>query len=105
MRYKATILGYLRTDVSGMSQLWDESQLRRRAAQLGYDYAGTVVFDPASGRPPLARLKAQATRLDADAVIVPGTAHFEGGQVPGSLVRRVDVITLYPAETYARRGA
>ncbi|GAB4584458.1 hypothetical protein [Nocardia sp. IFM 10818] len=103
MRYKATILGYLRTDVSGISQLWDESQLRKRAAQLGYDFAAMIVYDPKFGRPPLARLRAQATRLNAEAVIVPSPGHFEGGEVPGSLVQQLDVITVSPEETYARR--
>ncbi|MFC9993269.1 hypothetical protein [Nocardia sp. NPDC127526] len=104
MRFRATCLGYLRTDVSGIGQLWDESQMRQRAAQLGYDFAGVVVYDPASGRPPLARLKAQVNRLDAEAVIVPGPEHFEGGRVPGALVEQVDVVTLHPEETYARGG-
>ncbi|MFE3051962.1 hypothetical protein [Nocardia sp. NPDC059239] len=63
-----------------------------------------VVYDPKSGRPPLARLKAQATRLDAEAVIVPGPEHFADGQIPSSLVRRLDVITIHPEETYARRA-
>ncbi|MFJ9363360.1 hypothetical protein ACIRRA_02935 [Nocardia sp. NPDC101769] len=104
MRYKPTALGYVRTDVSGIGQLWDESQIRKLATRLGYDFSGMVVYDPISGRPPLARLKAQATRLDAEAVIVPSPAHFEGGQVPTSLVQQVDVITVGPEETYARRA-
>lgn len=75
------------------------------ASRLGYDFAGMVLFDPLSGRPPLARLKAQATRLHAEAVIMPGLEHFEAGSVPESLVRRIDVITVHPEETYARPGA
>lgn len=94
MHYKPAALGYLRSDVSGVSQLWDEAQIRRLASRLGYDFSGMVLYDPLSGRPPLARLKAQATRLDAEAVIVPGADHFEGGQVPESLVRQLDVITV-----------
>lgn len=104
MRYKATALGYLRTDVSRISQLWDEAQMRRLASRLGYDFAGIVIYDPLSGRSPLARLKAQATRLDAEAVIVPSPEHFEDGQIPASLVRQLDVITVGPEETYARRA-
>ncbi|SUA76857.1 Uncharacterised protein [Nocardia otitidiscaviarum] len=104
MLYQATAIGYLRTDISGVAQFWDESQIRKLAARLGYDFADMIVYDPKFGRPPLARLKAQATRLDAEAVIVPGPEHFEGGQVPGSLVRQVDVITVTPEETYARRA-
>ncbi|UFS93199.1 hypothetical protein [Nocardia huaxiensis] len=102
MRYRPTALGYIRTDVSGIGQLWDESQIRALAGRLGYDFAGVVVYDPTCGRPPLARLKVQVTLLDAEAVIVPGVEHFEGGQVPGSLVARADVITCHPEETFAR---
>ncbi|MGV9410494.1 hypothetical protein ACWDOP_11315 [Nocardia sp. NPDC003693] len=104
MRYRPTCLGYLRTDVSGAARLRDEDRIRNLAARLGYDFAGAVVFDPSSGRPPLAGLKAQATRLDAEAVIVPGPEHFEGGRVPEGLVRRLDVITVEPEQTYARRA-
>ncbi|MFE3228641.1 hypothetical protein [Nocardia sp. NPDC059228] len=103
MRYKPTCLGYLRTDVSGVAQLWDQSQIRKLATRLGYDFADMVIYDPKFGRPPLARLKAQATRLDVEAVIVPGPEHFEGGEVPGTLVEQLDVITVNPEETYARR--
>ncbi|WP_245663184.1 hypothetical protein [Nocardia inohanensis] len=102
MRYKPTCLGYLRVDVSGVAQLWDESRIRCLAERLGYDFAGIVVFDPRSGRPPLARLRAQASRLDAEAVIVPGPEHFESGQIPEALVRQLDVVTVHPEETYAR---
>ncbi|MVU78243.1 hypothetical protein GPX89_13440 [Nocardia sp. ET3-3] len=102
MRYKPTALGYLRTDVSGIGQLWDESQIRRLAARLGYDFADMVVYDPVSRRPPLARLRAQTTRLDAEAVIVPSPEHFEGGKVPEALIQQIDVITVHPEETYAR---
>ncbi|GAB2559743.1 hypothetical protein GCM10027167_78360 [Nocardia heshunensis] len=61
MRYRPTALGYIRTDVSGISQLWDESQIRRLANRLGYDFSGMVVYDPNSGRPALAQLRAQKT--------------------------------------------
>ncbi|WP_245717653.1 hypothetical protein [Nocardia jejuensis] len=104
MRWKPTCIGYLRTDVSGMAQLWDQTQIRRLATRLGYDFSDMVVYDPKFGRPPLARLKAQATRLDAEAVIVPSPAHFENHEIPRALVRQVDVITVSPEETYARRG-
>ncbi|MRH88787.1 hypothetical protein GFY24_15265 [Nocardia sp. SYP-A9097] len=104
MQYKPTAIGYLRTDVSKLAQLWDQSQIRRLATRLGYDFADMVIYDPRFGRPPLARLKAQVTRLDAEAVIVPSPEHFEDGQIPGTLVRQADVITVNPEETYARRA-
>lgn len=103
MRYKPTALGYLRTDVSGIGQLRDECQIRRLAERYGYDFADMVIFEPTLGRPPLARLKAQATRLDAEAVIVPGPEHFPGGAIPRTLVQQLDVITVVPEKTYARR--
>lgn len=103
MRYTPTALGYLRTDVSGVSQQWDESEIRRLAARYGYDLAEIVVYDPISDRPPFARLKAQATRLDAEAVFVPSLEHFEEGEAPGSLVQRMDVVTVHPESTYSRR--
>ncbi|WP_460723648.1 hypothetical protein [Nocardia heshunensis] len=102
MRYTPTALGYLRTDVSGVSQQWDESEIRRLAARYGYDLAEIVVYDPCSGRPPFARLKTQATRLDAEAVFVPSLEHFENGDVPSLLVRRLDVVTVHPESTYSR---
>ncbi|GAB2539455.1 hypothetical protein [Nocardia heshunensis] len=104
MRYKPTALGYVRTDVSGVSQQWDETEIRRLAARYGYDFADMVLYDPASGRPPLARLKAQATRLNAEAVFVPSLEHFEEGEVPGALVQKLDVVTVHPESTYARRA-
>lgn len=104
MKYKPTAVGYLRTDISGMARLWDQTQIRRLATRLGYDFADLVIFDPRFGRPPLARLKAQATRLHAEAVIVPSPKHFPGGEVPATLVQQLDVITVDPEETYARRA-
>ncbi|WP_327143021.1 hypothetical protein [Nocardia sp. NBC_01327] len=104
MKYKPTCVGYARTDVSGLALLWDQTQIRRLATRLGYDFADMVIYDPRFGRPPLARLKAQATRLDAEAVFVPSSEHFEDGEVPGTLVQQLDVITVDPEETYARRA-
>lgn len=102
MRYRPAALGYLRTDVSGVGQLWDEHQIRSLATKLGYDFCGMIIYDRKTERPPLARVKAQATRLQAEAVITPGTNHFEGGIVPRDLVQQVDVITVHPEATYAR---
>ncbi|AYF79675.1 hypothetical protein D7D52_37415 [Nocardia yunnanensis] len=104
MRWRPTCIGYQRADVSGAALLWDQSQIRKLATRLGYDFADMVVYDPKFGRPPLARLRAQATRLDAEAVIVPSPEHFAGGEIPGTLVQQLDVITVTPEETYARRG-
>ncbi|MEU0542607.1 hypothetical protein ABZ319_22300 [Nocardia sp. NPDC005978] len=102
-RFRPTALGYLRVDVSGIGQLWDEACIRRLATRLGYDFAALVIYDPNSGRPPLSRVKAQATRLAAEAVIVPGPAHFPGARIPLALLDRLDVITCTPEETHSRR--
>ncbi|WP_280358189.1 hypothetical protein [Nocardia otitidiscaviarum] len=103
MRYRPTAIGYLRTDVSGAARFQDEALIRKLATRLGYDFADMIVYDPKFGRPPLARLKAQAGRVGARAVIAPGLEHFEGGQVPASLTERLDVITVWPEATYERR--
>lgn len=85
-----------------MSQLWEEHQIRALAVKLGYDFCGTIVYDHRTERPPLARAKAQATRLHAEAVIAPSANHFDGGTVPRDLVQQVDVIIVNPEATYAR---
>lgn len=100
MRRKPTALGYLRRDVSGLSQNWDEIQIRSAAKRLGYDLAKTVVFDQKTDHP-ASRLLNIARQLDVDAVIVPKVEHLNG-DVPGDLVRACDVITMNPENTYAR---
>lgn len=102
MRYRPTALGYLRTDVSGIVQLWDESRIRQTASHLGFDLAAIIVYDPLSGRPPLARLKAQATRLDAEAVIVPDLTHLENSGIPASISGRLELIAVSPEQSYPR---
>ncbi|WP_067530988.1 hypothetical protein [Nocardia crassostreae] len=94
MRYRPAALGYLRTDVSGIGQLWDEERIRRIAERSGYDFCGMVVYDPRTGKPPLAWLRALANRLDVTAVIAPGPDHFVGGRIPDALMARVEVITV-----------
>ncbi|MET9487924.1 hypothetical protein [Nocardia sp. NPDC006630] len=104
MRFRPTAVGYLRSDVSGIRQAWDEEQIRSRARRLGYDFAKLVVADGRSGRHLTAALKSAITRLDAEAVIVPDATHFEGHVIPDDLVKAADVITVDPDETYARWG-
>ncbi len=100
MRARPTAIGYLRRDVSGLSQTWDEIQIRSVAKRLGYELAKTVVFGPQTDSP-LSRLLNVVRRVDADAVIVPGVQHL-GWEVPSELVKAVDVITVSPQNTYAR---
>lgn len=100
---KPNAIGFLRSDVSGIRQIWDETQIRSVAKRLGYDLCKILVFGPDSERQ-MARLKATITQLDAESVIVPGVEHFQAGQVPATLVRTVDVITVDPLKTFARRA-
>ncbi|MGK8553051.1 hypothetical protein [Nocardia gipuzkoensis] len=102
MRPRPTAIGYLRRDVSGASQTWDEIQIRSLAKRLGYELAKTVVFGPRTDCP-LSRLLNVVRRIDVDAVIVPNPQHF-GADVPTELVKVVDVITVQPENTYARRA-
>ncbi|MFJ9743541.1 hypothetical protein [Streptomyces sp. NPDC101166] len=95
-----TAIGYLRGDVSGMRQQWDEVQNRSLAKRLGYTLTRTVVFSERTDDP-IQRLINVVRRTAAEAVFVPGLDHF-GGVVPDELVRAADVITVEPEATYAR---
>lgn len=103
MRQTPTAIGYLRKDISGVSQEWDEIQIRSRAKRLGYDLAKTVTFGAATTDPE-GRLVNVVQALDIDAVIAPSLAHF-GGLVPQRLVRQCELNTVNPAETYAPHAA
>ncbi|WP_040805531.1 hypothetical protein [Nocardia concava] len=95
-----TAIDYLRSDVSGARQQWDEMQTRSLAKRLGYTVAKTVVFSQ-HVEEPIQRLVNVVRRVQADAVVVPNLAHL-GGTVPTALVQVVDVITVEPHDTYAR---
>ena len=100
MRARPTAIGYLRRDVSGISQEWDEIQVRSIAKRLGYDLAKTVVFGCETDHPGRRLLNVVRT-IDADVVIVPSAEHF-GGAIPDLLVQACDVVTVSPENTYAR---
>ncbi|WP_194816808.1 hypothetical protein [Nocardia sp. XZ_19_385] len=100
MRERPTAIGYLRRDVSGVSQAWDEIQIRSRAARLGYDLAKTIVFDRYTDNR-LMRLLQAVERDDAEAVFVPSASHFSAG-IPPELVEYSDVVTVNPEFTYSR---
>ncbi|WP_405137102.1 recombinase family protein [Nocardia sp. NBC_01388] len=101
MRDIPTAIGYLRRDVSGFRQDWDETRIRSRAKRLGYDLAKIVVFGPNTDAP-LERLINVVRNVDADAVIVPTATHFDGAEIPAPLVNVAEVITVDPEQTYAR---
>lgn len=100
VRAKPPALGYLRKDVSGVSQAWDEAQLRSLAKRLGYELSKTVTFGAGTDEP-VDRL-IDAVRAGAvDAVISPGLHHFDGA-VPEELVEVCDLITVTPQQTFSR---
>ncbi|MEV0295329.1 hypothetical protein [Nocardia sp. NPDC050710] len=104
MRPTPIALGYLRRDVSGVSQVWDETHIRSLAKRLGYDLLEIVVFSAKTDRP-VPRLIDAARTVDLDAVIVPSTAHFDGGEIPQELINTCDVLTVNPETTHARNSA
>ncbi|MFD8101948.1 hypothetical protein ACFV24_20615 [Nocardia fluminea] len=93
-------IGYVRKDVSGCRQQWDETELRTLAKKLGFNLRKTVAFS-ARTDDPVNRLCITVGRLGVDAVIVPSAEHF-GGTVPADLVAMVDVITVSPRATHTR---
>ncbi|QLY28436.1 hypothetical protein [Nocardia huaxiensis] len=100
MRPQPAAIGFLRHDISGAQQQWDQVQIQQLAQRLGYDLCKTLVFGPDTDRL-IQRVRTTVSRLEADAVITPSLAHF-GGEVPEELVRVADLITVSPENTYAR---
>ncbi|QBS43842.1 hypothetical protein [Nocardia sp. CS682] len=96
-----TALGYLRQDVSGDGQAWDEAGMRSLAKRFGYTLTHTIVV-AADTPEPIEALASTARRTGVDCVIVPSTEHFDGEKVPTTLTRLVDVITVRPVHTYER---
>ncbi|MBH0777369.1 2'-5' RNA ligase family protein [Nocardia bovistercoris] len=102
MRTEPTAIGYLRKDVSGIHQQWDETRIRSHAKRLGYELTKTVTFSNATDDPET-RLINVIRALDIDAVVAPSLAHF-GGTVPERLIRACELNVLAPEPaTYARR--
>ncbi|PXX54624.1 hypothetical protein DFR70_12465 [Nocardia tenerifensis] len=96
---RPTAIGYLRRDVSGVSQVWDETQIRSVAKRLGYELAKIVVFGAQTERP-VSQLLDTIERVGADAVVTPTPEHL--GDELDRVVRVCDVITVNPENTYAR---
>lgn len=97
---KPKALGYVRKDVSGVRQRWDEAQVRSLAHRFGYFLHKTVAFGSYVDDP-VGELMCVIKRADAEAVFVPNLEHFDGC-VPRSLVAVADVVTVVPRYTYAR---
>ncbi|WP_433521596.1 hypothetical protein ACQPZ2_30400 [Nocardia pseudovaccinii] len=101
MTTKPTAIGYLRKDISGFSQMWDETQMRSLAKRLGYNLTKTVTFGPETDHP-LTRLLNVVRHLAVDAVITPALNHLDG-QIPDELkTAAIEVVTVNPEHTYAR---
>ncbi|MEV6555013.1 hypothetical protein AB0M22_04795 [Nocardia sp. NPDC051756] len=96
---RPTAIGYLRRDVSGVSQVWDETQIRSVAKRLGYELTKIVVFG-AQTEQPVQQLLNAIERVDADAVVMPNLTHL--ADELDRVVRVCDVITVNPENTYAR---
>ncbi|WP_405164915.1 hypothetical protein OG203_07325 [Nocardia sp. NBC_01499] len=99
MTANPTALGYLRRDISGRQQSWDESQIRSLAKRLGYDLARTILFDADTDNR-IDQLQTAVLVSEAEAVITPTLDHLDGTADP--LVKTCDVITVRPENTYAR---
>lgn len=101
MNPRPIAIGYLRTDISGSNQQWDESRMRTLAARFGYRLLKTVAFSDRTVDP-VERLATVIDKLGVEAVFVPGPNHFDERQIPAQIVRLADVVTVDPENTYAR---
>ncbi|MFC4128467.1 hypothetical protein [Nocardia rhizosphaerae] len=95
-----TALGYLRTDISGVGQVWDEERMRFAAEEQGYDLRKTIAFGP-TVFDPIGRLAAIAAELGVDAVLSPSAAHL-GAVVPDLLRGICAIVVVDPLVTYPR---
>ncbi|MFI6225035.1 hypothetical protein ACIBEH_31120 [Nocardia salmonicida] len=97
---KPIAIGYLRSDISGAAQNWNEIRIRSLAKRYGYDLAKTIVFTPRTPDP-ITRLITTAHRTAAEAIFTPHLAHL-GAELPSILIRTCDVITVDDETTYSR---
>ncbi|MGW4325994.1 hypothetical protein ACWEKR_08905 [Nocardia sp. NPDC004573] len=105
MRSLAAI-GYIRRDVSGTRQHWDETEIRRLAHDLGYSLAKMAVFGddvdhPALRLRNLARNMTRVHGVEISAVLTPNLDHLDGDA--GPVIEWCDeVVTVDDGATYAR---
>ncbi|MFE3541786.1 hypothetical protein ACFXK0_02305 [Nocardia sp. NPDC059177] len=97
---KPPAIGYLRRDISGVAQSWDETQIRSLAERLGYRFTKTVVFSERTVDP-IRRLLEVVGTVEAAAVVTPSLAHLDH-DVPDRLLAACDVVTVSPEMTHAR---
>jgi hypothetical protein len=72
---KPTAIGYLRSDISGTAQNWDEIRMRALKKRYVYDLAKTIVFTPRT-LDPITRLITIIRRTGTKAV-TPHLRHLE----------------------------
>ncbi|WP_410876384.1 hypothetical protein [Nocardia sp. A7] len=97
---KPIAIGYLRSDISGIAQSWDEIRIRSLARRYGYDLAKTIVFTSRTPDP-ITQLITIVRRTSTEAVFTPHRDHL-GAQIATFLIRSCDVITVDDENTYAR---
>ncbi|MFE3261822.1 hypothetical protein ACFXPS_41845 [Nocardia sp. NPDC059091] len=95
-------IGFIRRDVSGSHQAWDETQIRSLAARSGYNLCKVVAFGPATDSP-IQRLRTAVLRTGAVAVFVPSLSHFGGDVVPIEIREVADVTAADTEERSTRR--
>ncbi|WP_084515393.1 hypothetical protein [Nocardia acidivorans] len=94
-------IGYLRSDISGARQRWDETQIRHTAARFGYNLLKIIVFSARTDRV-MHRLHTALDRAMADAIVTPSLRHFESAEAPAELLAVAAVITVTPERMFAR---
>ncbi|MEV6058938.1 hypothetical protein ACIGO9_07770 [Nocardia asteroides] len=97
---KPPAIGYLRRDISGVAQSWDETQIRSLAERLGYRFTKTVVFSNRT-TDPIGRLLDVVTTTEAVAVVIPDLTHLDP-DLPDALLARCDIITVSPEVVHPR---
>ncbi|MFJ9367079.1 hypothetical protein ACIRRA_22020 [Nocardia sp. NPDC101769] len=84
-------IGYLRRDVSGVNWQRDEARIHAAADERRWTVILVVLADPIRQGAAINRLMNLAYAEGVDAVIVPGLAHFEHGDI-SALVKIADVV-------------
>lgn len=93
-------IGYVRTDICGVGQVWDEAEMRCAADEQGYDLRKTIAF-AGTTFDPIGRLADIAAELGVDAVFSPSFAHL-GDVIPDRLIRVCAVVVVKPLIIYPR---
>ncbi|WP_181699349.1 hypothetical protein [Nocardia sp. GTS18] len=97
---KPIAIGFLRSDISGTAQNWDEIRIRSLAKRYGYDLAKTIVFG-VRAQNPVGQLVDIVRRTSAEAIFAPTHRHLDD-EFFDRLVRACDVVTVEDGTTYAR---